>query len=203
MEQNKKKTLVLIVVLAVVLAVAGIAYHLLGDNFKMDQLATQSTPAPEAGTEDGTVPAETPLPVVPDFTVYDAEGNAVHLHDFLGKPIVLNFWASWCGPCKSEMPDFDKVNKELDGEVQFLMINMTDGERETVESASKFVEDNGYDLPVYFDIDQEAAYTYGAYALPTSYFINAKGEGIAQAQGAIDEETLRRGINMIYTPEAE
>ena len=201
--QNKKKMLILAVVLLAVLVVAGAAYHLLGDKFKGDQLATQSTPAPNAGTEEGAAPEETPLPIVPDFTVYSADGEAVNLHDFLGKPIVLNFWASWCGPCKSEMPAFDKLSAELDGEVQFLMINMTDGKRETVATASQFIEDNGYtNLDVYFDTQQDAAMTYGAYALPTSYFIDANGVGIAQAQGAIDEETLRRGIAMITEQEA-
>ena len=197
--ENKKKTFILLGVLAAVLLLAGLAYNLLGDRFAGDQLATQQPTAQPDGSTEGEAPED--IPAV-DFTVYDADGNEVKLSDYFGKPIVLNFWASWCGPCKSEMPAFDKLSAELDGEVQFLMINMTDGKRETVATASQFIEDNGYtNLDVYFDTQQDAAMTYGAYALPTSYFIDANGVGIAQAQGAIDEETLRRGIAMITEQE--
>ena len=108
----------------------------------------------------------------PDFTVYDRDNNEVHLSDFVGKPVVLNFWASWCVPCQGEMPDFDEVYTELGEEVQ-------------------------YTLPVFYDLDGDAAATYGVYSLPTTYFIDAGGYGVAQATGAIDRETLEKGIGMI------
>ncbi|MBQ4347432.1 MAG: TlpA family protein disulfide reductase, partial [Firmicutes bacterium] len=88
--------------------------------------------------------------MAPDFTVYDSEGNAVMLSDFIGKPIVLNFWASWCGPCKMEMPEFNEAYAELGEDIQFLMVNVTTG-RETQESASAFIEENGYSFPVFYD----------------------------------------------------
>ena len=122
------------------------------------------------------------------------------LSDYFGKPLVVNFWASWCGPCKMEMPDFNAKSQELEGKVQFLMINMTDGNRETVETASAFIEEQGYTFPVFFDITSEAAYTYSAYSLPTTFFIDADGNAIAQATGAISADTLQVGIDMIYTP---
>ena len=153
---------------------------------------TEPTPTEPASTE-------TPKIAAPDFTVYDLDGNEVKLSDFLGKPVVLNFWASWCGPCKMEMPDFEEKYKELGDDVQFLMINLTDG-RETVEIASAFIEGQGYTFPVLYDTASEAAYTYGVYSIPTTYFIDAEGYGIAHAPGAIDGETLQKGIDMIYTP---
>ena len=137
----------------------------------------------------------------PDLTVYDADGNQVHLSDYLGKPVVVNFWASWCGPCQMEMPDFQETYLELGEEVQFLMINMTGG-RETLENAQAFIAEQGYTFPVFFDQDADAARTYGAYSLPTTYFIDAEGNAVAQATGAIDRETLQTGIDMIYSPEA-
>lgn len=193
--ENKKKLTVLAVGLLVVLLAAGIAYQKLGANFSGEnQLSARPTAQPDAqGGEPEKIQAL-------DFTVYDADGGEVRLSDYFGKPIVLNFWASWCGPCKSEMPAFDQANEDLSGEVQFLMINMTDGNRETVETAQAFIEQNGYAFPVVFDTSMDAASTYGAYALPTSFFIDADGYVIANAQGAIDADTLQRGIDMIYTP---
>lgn len=126
----------------------------------------------------------------------------VHLSDYLGKPVVVNFWASWCGPCQMEMPDFQETYLELGKEVQFLMINMTGG-GETLENAQAFIAEQGYTFPVFFDQDADAARTYGAYSLPTTYFIDAEGNAVAQATGAIDRETLQTGIDMIYSPDAQ
>jgi len=111
----------------------------------------------------------------------------------------LNFWASWCGPCKMEMPDFQEKFLTLGDQVQFLMVNMTTG-RETLESASGFITEQGYTFPVFYDTQSEAAMTYGAYSLPTTYFIDQGGFAIAQATGALDSETLQKGIDMILPP---
>ena len=128
--------------------------------------------------------------------MYDADGNEVKLYDFIGKPIVLNFWASWCGPCQMEMPDFHEKYLELGDEINFLLINMTTG-RETLESAKSFIAEKGYTFPVFYDTKSDAAIAYGAYSLPTTYFIASEGYAVAHATGAIDGETLRRGIDMI------
>ena len=95
------------------------------------------------------------------------------------------------------MPDFNEAYAELGEDVHFLMINMTDGSRETVDTASAFIEEQGYLFPVYYDTDFDAAITYGVYSLPSTLFIDAEGYGIAQAVGAIDRETLQRGIDLI------
>ena len=198
---NKKVLLILVLTLVFVLVGATVLYDQLSGMADPEQLMTQRTepPAPD-GTEppapDGTEPTRVERPKAPDFTVYDADGKAVKLSDYFGKPIVLNFWASWCGPCKMEMPDFQKKYLELGNEIQFLMVNATGG-RETVESAKSFLAGTEYTFPVLFDADADASATYSVYYLPTTYFIDAQGHLVARAISAIDAETLQRGIDMI------
>ena len=191
--KNKKTFFIIALVFVLLIGGATVLYRQLGKNIAAEQLATQST-----NQSDESAAGETEQKIkAPDFTVYDADGNEVHLADYIGKPIVLNFWASWCGPCQSEMPDFHEKYLEIGEEVQFLIINMTDGSRETVETASAFIAKNVYAFPVFYDTKSDAASIYGAYSLPTTFFINADGYAIAQATGAIDAETLQRGLDMI------
>ena len=161
----------------------------------------ETTAAPDTDAPDtpaDTTPEQNPNQAL-DFTVQDWEGNMVKLSDFFGKPIVLNFWASWCPPCKAELPDFDDACKKYDGEVVFLMVNMTDNQMETVEVAKDFIKTYGYDFPVYFDVSYEAAMVYGVRSIPQTYFINAEGEAVATATGMISAAQLEQGIGMIYS----
>ena len=194
---KEKKTL-LIVALALVLLMGGayVLYGQLSRGAEHDQLGGGNTQPPESAAPSGEGTQAPEPQLAPDFTVYDKDGSTVNLSDFRGKPVVLNFWASWCGPCRKELPDFDAASQELAGEVQFLMVNMTGG-RETKEQAEALIRQEGYSFPVYYDLDQDAAITYGVNSLPTTLFLDAEGRGIAQARGAINRETLQRGIDMI------
>lgn len=135
--------------------------------------------------------------LAPDFVVYDGAGQEVRLSDLRGKPVVVNFWASWCSPCKSEMPDFEDAFLTYGEDVHFMMVNMTDGGRETVETAMAFVEEAGYTFPVYYDAQLSAAVTYAVNTIPASYFIDGEGRAVARAAGMLDRETLQIGIDMI------
>ena len=153
-----------------------------------------------ASGEGQDASAENSVQQAPDFTVTDYDGEEVMLSDYFGKPIVVNFWASWCPPCKAEMPDFEEAYK-THSEVQFLMVNMTGG-RETLESAKEHVERQGYTFTVLFDTEYSAAYAYYVNSLPATYFIDAEGNLIAYATGMLDAETLEKGIAMIADPDA-
>ena len=189
-----KKTIVLLLALVVLIAGAAVLYNGLADRVQLDSLSVGETAA--AAVPEGTEAAQ-PQDLAPDFTVYDLEGNAHALSDFRGTPVVLNFWASWCGPCKSEMPDFQEKYEQYADEVHFLMVNLTDGSQETVESAQGFVEGQGYTFPVYFDTDYSAAIAYAVSAVPATYFIDEAGAMVAYGKGAMSGETLQRGIDML------
>jgi thiol-disulfide isomerase/thioredoxin len=191
----KNKNIVVILSLVFILLMAGayVLYQNLSGTVDGNQLIVATQPSSTTAPTDTTEP----LLLAPDFVVYDENGNEAHLYDYIGKPIVLNFWASWCGPCKMEMPDFNERYLQLGDEIHFLMINMTDGARETISIASAFIAEQGYQFPVFYDTTGSAAMTYGAYSLPTTFFIDAQGHAIAQAVGAIDADTLQQGIDMI------
>lgn len=203
---NKKVLLITIIILVVVLALAGVLYPKLSAGMTPQQLATTpsaatetTAPATEAA-EETTEPTEATEPQtipVPDFTVLDWDGNEVKLSDYIGKPIVLNFWAHWCGPCQMEMPEFNAKWEELGGDVVFLMVH----EGAAVEDGKDKVTEGGYTFPVVFDTDSSAGALYGITAFPTTFFIDKDGNLQAYYMGAMDANLLQQGINLIYEAE--
>ncbi len=183
---SKMKTLLGIGIFTLFIAIAGFAYNTLSERFKPE------TPF-ELADEEASI-EEKQLMAAPDFTVFDDEGKEVKLSDYFGKPIVLNFWASWCPPCKSEMPHFNKVYNELKDEIVFLMVDLVDGQKETEEKGKKYIANNGFTFPVLYDLEQDAAYTYGIRSIPTTIFINKDGDIVTGAEGAINEDILLKGI---------
>ncbi len=164
-----------VVLLVAVLVGASVLYRGLSDRAELMQARKAMEPAP-------------------DFTVTDRAGNLVKLSDFRGKPVVVNFWASWCGVCLTEMPVFEQAAKRHAGEVEFLMVNLTDGAQETVKTATEFLADHGYSFPVYFDTEQEAAMTYYVVSLPTTCFITADGKIQTRMAGAVSSQRMATEI---------
>ncbi|MEG0616433.1 MAG: TlpA disulfide reductase family protein [Oscillospiraceae bacterium] len=161
---------------------ASVLYSFLGDKY---------TPAPQSAVSQQPVLAV-------DFTVTNKDGQEVKLSDYSGKAMIVNFWASWCGPCKSEMKSFNDAYKKYGTDIEFMMVNMTDGNRETVDIANKYIVKQGYTFPVYFDtMEQNAAVTYGITSIPSTLFIDKEGKIVAGVTGAMDEKSLDEHIQKI------
>ncbi len=182
-----KKFLQPLIIAVIFIAILGTSYFYYNAN-------VDSLPPP--------VPSETNTPesgeaiMSTDFTVYDSEGNTVTLHEFEGKPVVLNFWASWCGPCKDEMPHFEDMYNKYGDEVEFLMVNLTTG-RETIETATEYISDGGYTFPIYFDSDVDAAVKYSVTGIPTTYFIYPDKTVMGYYESSISAELLEQYISQI------
>ena len=191
--------LLIALALAVLLGAALLLYPRLAALTQRDALVQTSdgSQAPDSSqASDGSSQEQAPQ-AAPDFTVTDQEGNQVSLSDFQGQPVVLNFWASWCGPCQQEMPHFEEAYQEYGQEIHFLMVNLTGSRDETVETAQAFIQENAYSFPIYFDASYSASIAYGVSGVPVTYFIDAQGGLVAWANGMLDQDTLERGIGMI------
>ena len=150
-----------IVILMVSLAVLTAAGCMGGSrNFQAGAQSTDSGTARWAGKE------------APNFALKDLQGNIVQLSDFRGKPVLINFWASWCPPCKEEMPAIEKAyQKYKDQGWVFLGLDM----KEDAATVSKFVKDGKYSWTFLLDSNGTAANSYLVTGVPETYLIDSKG----------------------------
>lgn len=150
----------------------------------------------EEKTEEGSG-SDGQTATAPDFKFLNMDGEEVHLSDYFGKPVVLNFWATWCGPCQMEMPYFDTAYKKYSENINFLFIDLTDGSRDTVESAKTFVDEKGFSFPIGFDTEYDGAYTYAVSSIPMTFFIDKDGVIQAYQIGTIDEGVLNEQLELL------
>ena len=200
MKKDKKSVIILIVtVVLFILLLAGgsIGYKILSKQMeeeqKQEEIATENV-----GSTENTESTENTYEQADDFLVYNKNGDEVRLSGFKGeKPVVVNFWASWCPPCKAEMPYFEKAIEEYGDQVEFLMVNVTDGMRETVEKADEFIKEAGYTMDIVYDSDLDASSTYFVQSIPRTLFVNKNGELVFDQVGMISEELLKTNIEKI------
>lgn len=194
---EKKKIIFLLIGMIAFWILAVIGYNYLIKEYNKKEEKTQLN-GNQITNMDSTIEEKnnTNSKVAPNITVYTNQGEPVQLWDLKGKPVVMNFWATWCGYCKKEMPDFNEVYEQEKENVTFLMINMTD-ERETKQIASNYIKQGNFTFPVYYDITMDAVYTYGIYSLPTTVFIDKEGNIDTIYHGMLTKEALKSHIERI------
>ena len=188
----------LFIVLAALLAVLGLGfagYQLLSGKAEegLARANAEATRKVEGGTDDASTLAER------DATVYTELGDPVTLTSLAqGKPMVINFWATWCPYCIKELPEFKQIYGEYGDRVVFAFIDVCDGEREKKEDAIAWLAENGFaELPDYYDSNLDAARAFGASTLPLTAIVDPGGKIVSLRLGVIDASYLRGALNSI------
>ncbi len=128
---------------------------------------------PEAPTAPRT-PVARVGETAPDFQLQDLEGNTITLSDLRGRPIMLNFWATWCPPCRDEMPLIQQIYEEWTGKPPSVVV-LTIDMGESQATVERFMQSQGLSMPVLLDIKQDVAGKYNIAGIPTTFFIDADG----------------------------
>lgn len=171
---NKKFKLGLIIILALLIVGLGVYYQLNKPSLNKESNETQG----EVGIEINNI--------APDFELTNLEGEKVSLSDYRGKYVLLNFWATWCPPCRREIPalnEFHEENKE-----NFIVLAVDLGESR--EKVHQFISYGGYTFPVLLDETREIGNKYNVSAIPTSYFLDPQGKIKYIKKGAVSKAEL-------------
>ncbi len=141
------------------------------------------------------------IPMAPDFTLVDQYGQEHTLSDYKGKVVFINFWATWCPPCKAELPDIEEIYREYGmnkDDVVILGMTFPNMDREkSKEEIIEFIEEEGYTFPTLFDESMELAYKYYINAFPTTFLINKDGTVEGYASGMLTKETMKEIIEKL------
>ena len=141
----------------------------------------------------------------PDFTLTDQFGESHTLSDYQGKIVFLNFWATWCGPCKSEMPDIQALYEAHGGNAEDLVVlgvaQPGAGREGSREDITDFLAEGGYTYPVVMDEDGSVFAQYGIRAFPTTFMISSDGTVYGYVEGALSAEIMEDIVRQ--TVEAE
>jgi len=125
-------------------------------------------------TTGGRIPAPRKGFLAPDIPLVTMDGQAIRLNDLRGSAVILNFWASWCPPCRAEMPALQQVHTQFQGK-DLIVVGVNATSQDALDAAAQFLSENHLSLPVAFDFDGVAMEKYQVRALPTTFFIDSEG----------------------------
>ncbi|MHA6258413.1 redoxin domain-containing protein [Sporosarcina sp. CAU 1771] len=190
---------VLIVGTMIVLTVkSNVEQNKLGDNLVVSDAELEDLLLSEAPSKDQAIgfgKGDTP----PDFELSTLSGDVIKLSDYKGKKVILNFWASWCAPCKAEMPHMEnyyKKNKEKEN-VEIIAVNLTREETKGVTGVEQFVDAYGLTFPIPIDEVGKIMETYQVLMIPTTYLINTDGTIAHKIIAPMDEKTIGEFVGML------
>ncbi len=194
---NKKGLVIAIICFVGFLAIAYIGYNSLSQSYSQKNIESQTDNSQSRVSNDS---GNKDKKKEKDFVAYDENLNKVKLSDYIGKPVVVNFWASWCPPCKAEMPLLNELSsKYKQDQLVVLMVNMTDGQRETINTAKKFISDSNYKMNVLYDKDSTAAINYNIESIPRTLFIDKNGYIVKDYMGEITKVELDNEIKSLLS----
>ncbi|MCH7320676.1 TlpA family protein disulfide reductase [Solibacillus sp. MA9] len=188
-----KKNIGILIVLVLVITMIGtyIKKELDEDKKISEQVMGKEVPLDETiGLEKGNI--------APDFTLYNLDGKPLTLSDLKGKRVVLNFWTTWCPPCKAEMPhmqEYYEKYKEEDN-VEIVGVNVT-YDREKVERVEQFLKSYNITFPIVLEPDGSVTSQYKIITIPTTFMIDTEGRIQKQIIGPLDLETLRDNVTQL------
>ncbi|MBR5515643.1 MAG: TlpA family protein disulfide reductase [Clostridia bacterium] len=194
----KKTVSIILLILALLLLIGGAAFaykYLTKDDNKDDKIIiTENTDAETVENSEYI-----PLGNYTDFTVYTETGENVSLSDkaALGKPVIINFWATWCGYCKMEMPDFEECYIEYGDSIEFMMIDICGGGQDDRGKAQDYIKTEGFTFPVFYDDDLSALSAYYTTGFPTTIVIDSNGNVVYNRSGALTKEQLLSIIDQV------
>ncbi len=128
--------------------------------------------------------------VAPNFSLETLTGETLRLSDFRGRPVLLNFWTSWCPPCRTEMPELQKVQEALGDQVVILAVNLLYQE-DRLEDVHAFVRELGLTFPILLDRDGRVATDYRVVSLPASFFVDPEGKIYLVQVGPMTQPFIR------------
>ncbi|MFK8793260.1 peroxiredoxin family protein [Planococcus plakortidis] len=149
--------------------------------------STSPATAPDAFLAEGLSQGQ----AAPDFTLTDQDGETVKLSDYRGKKVILNFWATWCPPCRAEMPHMQQFHENnAGGDVEILAVNLT-AQDNGDEAIRSFIDEFGLTFSIPMDETGSTAQTYQIRTVPTTFILNTKGEIAQKIVGPMDEQIMK------------
>lgn len=140
---------------------------------------------------DGVIEFKPGMPIkegvqAPDFTGELIDGTSITLSELQGKPVIINFWATWCGPCVKEMPAFERLKDDFGDKIGIIAVNCGDD----AGTVKDFMEENGYTFPVVLDEEYSISMLYPTNSIPYTVVVDAEGKVTHISTGALDADTM-------------